>query len=56
MRRNRDKAETVAGFDAGLKQMFRALAARPLPDAIASVVDQLDEGPAAELPRRRRKA
>ena len=56
MPRNRDKAESVAGLDADLKRMFRVLAQQPVPDAIASGVDQLDEGPAAELPRRRRKA
>jgi hypothetical protein len=29
--------------------MFRALQARPLPDRLKSVVDQLDEGEASEL-------
>jgi hypothetical protein len=54
MQRNRDRAETVARLDADLRRMFRALAQRPLPDAIASVVDQLDEGPAADQARRRK--
>lgn len=54
MPKDRDR---VGKLDEGLKRMFQALARRPLPDAIASVVDQLDEGPAArEEPRRRLKA
>lgn len=56
MPRNRDKAEKVARLDESLKRMFRALAWRPLPDAILSVADQLDEGPAADQARRRREA
>jgi hypothetical protein len=56
MPRNRDRVETAARLDADLKRMFVALVRRPLPDAVVSVVDQLDEGPAAELPRRRGKA
>ncbi len=51
-----DKTDRAARLDAEVARMFRALAQRPVPDAIASVVDQLDEGPAAELPRRRRGA
>lgn len=42
MAQRRDKA----ALDKGLKGMFRALEARPLPDRLRSVVDQLDEGPA----------
>lgn len=56
MSRKRDKAEKVAELEADLARMFRVLARRPVPDAITSVVDQLDEAPAAELPRRRREA
>jgi hypothetical protein len=56
MSRKRDKAKTVARLEADLAQMFSVLARRPVPDAITSVADQLDEGPTAELPRRRRKA
>ena len=54
MPRNRDRAERIAKLDAGLKRMFRALAQRPLPDTIVSVVDQLDEEPAADETRRRK--
>lgn len=37
-----DKARRRAELDASLKGMFRALAHRPVPDTIRSVVDQLD--------------
>lgn len=42
------KRERAAALDASLKGMFRALQARPLPDRLRSVVEQLDDGsPAA---------
>jgi len=33
-------------LQAGLRHMFKALARRPVPDRLRSVVDQLDEGEA----------
>ncbi len=33
-------------MDAGLRHMFKALARRPVPDRLRSVVDQLDQGEA----------
>lgn len=43
-----------AALDKDLKGMFRALEARPLPDRLRSVVDQLDEG--AEQPAPAKKS
>lgn len=44
-----------AAVDAALRDMFRALENRALPDRIRSVVDQLDEGEAASAPKQRRR-
>lgn len=49
MAHKRDKQ----ALDKGLKAMFRALEARPLPDRLRSVVDQLDEGAAKPEPTKR---
>jgi len=49
MAHKRDKA----GLDNDLKGMFRALAARPLPDRLLSVVDQLDEGEPKSAPAKK---
>jgi hypothetical protein len=54
MARPNSKAKRLADLDASLKGMFRALAHRPVPDAICSVADQLDEAaPRPAQPRRR---
>ena len=45
-----------AAVDAALRDMFRALETRALPDRIRSVVDQLDEGePLVTAPRKQRE-
>jgi hypothetical protein len=51
------KSETArtTTVDEELKAMFRTLEARPVPDTIRSVVDQLDEGDAKPAPKRSRK-
>jgi hypothetical protein len=43
-----DRPEITA-LDKVLKGMFKTLQSRPVPDRLRSVVDQLDEGEAAEL-------
>jgi len=50
MAHKRDKQ----ALDKDLKGMFRALEARPLPDRLRSVVDQLDEGAARPEPAKKR--
>lgn len=39
-----DKDRASTALDKGLRRMFRTLQARPTPDRLRSVVDQLDEG------------
>lgn len=51
----KSEAERKASAEAELKAMFRSLEARPVPDTIRSVVDQLDEGEAKPAPKRSRK-
>lgn len=47
-------AEKKAALGAELKAMFETLEARPVPDTIRSVVDQMDEGQTQPKPSRRR--
>jgi hypothetical protein len=49
-------AEKKAALASDLQAMFQTLEARPVPDAIRSVVDQLDDGQAQPKPARRRGA
>ena len=48
MTRKTSQPARRAALAANLKQMFRSLSARPVPDTITSVVDQLDEGEVGE--------
>lgn len=45
------KREKVAALDAALTKMFRTLEGRPVPEAVRTVVDQLDAQ--AEAPLRK---
>ena len=54
MPRKSDTAKKAA-LASDLTAMFKALEARPVPDAIRSVVDQLDEGETVTPPARSRK-
>lgn len=48
-----DGAKARANLDRALKAMFRTLEARPAPDRLRSVAEQLDEGETpARAPRR----
>jgi hypothetical protein len=51
------KSEAVkkTAVEQDLKSLFRTLEARPVPDTIRSVVDQLDEGEPKTSPKRSRK-
>lgn len=51
MAQDKRKLERRAALEANLKGMFGALARRPVPDTILSVVDQID-APWAERPKR----
>jgi hypothetical protein len=46
---------TKAAVTSKLKAMFKTLEARPMPDTIRSVVDQLDDGAASRAPKKTRK-
>jgi hypothetical protein len=46
--------EKVSALEKALKGMFRSLQSRPVPDRIRSVVDQLDEGQAAQSKKKTR--
>lgn len=52
----KSEAEKKTAVEQDLKAMFRTLEARPVPDTIRSVVDQLDEGDpkATSKPSRKR--
>lgn len=54
MARKSDIAKTAA-VASDLKTMFKTLEARPIPGAILSVVDQLDEGEVRPAPKATRK-
>ena len=51
MTRKTSELARRAALAANLKEMFRVLARRPVPDTIASVVEQLDDE-ASETPRK----
>lgn len=53
MTRKTSEPAKRAALASHLKQMFRSLSARPVPDTIMSVVDQLDEGEAAAKARQK---
>ncbi|MDB5425007.1 MAG: hypothetical protein JWQ29_2423 [Phenylobacterium sp.] len=50
------EARKAQALDEGLRGMFRALARRPVPAKLRSVVDQLDEGEAPAAPRKAKGA
>lgn len=43
------KREKIAALDAALTKMFKALETRPLPQAVTTVIDQLDAQAAPPL-------
>lgn len=51
----KSQSQKKAALAADLKGMFKTLEARPVPGAILSVVDQLDEGDASRVPAATRK-
>ena len=42
-RKSETEKRRSQALDGGLRQMFRALEQRPLPDRLSSVIDQLDD-------------
>jgi hypothetical protein len=55
MTRKTSEPARRAALAAHLKQMFRSLSARPVPDRIRSVVDQLDDGEVSAPPKTERQ-
>jgi hypothetical protein len=53
---NQKRQVRLQALNGALRRMFSGLAGRPVPDRLRSVVEQLDEGEAAEAPARRKNA